>query len=99
MADDIFASVIPLHHAPLKKRARKAAARSGTKRPRKRKTKAADADGADYYTSGWVLPSESLIPPEFLPANDVDPEPPVTPPPTVRSHPTEETAAPARRHL
>jgi len=98
MADDTFASVIPLHHAPLKKRERKAAARNGTKRQRKRKAKAA-AEEMEYPSSASVLPSEFLIPPEFLPANDVDPEPPVTPPPAVRSQSNEETAAPARRHL
>ena len=98
MADDTFASVIPLHHVPLKKRERKATARSGTKRQRKRKTKAA-AEEMEYPASASVLPSEFLIPPEFLPANDVDPEPPVTPPPAVTSHRNRETVAPARRHL
>ncbi|SHN70684.1 hypothetical protein [Bradyrhizobium erythrophlei] len=98
MADDTFASVIPLHHVPLKKRERKATARSGTKRQRKRKTKAA-AEEMEYPSSASVLPSEFLIPPEFLPANDVDPEPPVTPPPAVTSHRNRETVAPARRHL
>jgi hypothetical protein len=99
MADDTFASVIPLHHAPLKKREKKTAARSGTKRPRKRRAKAAAPEEMEYPSSGSVLPSEFLIPPEFLPANDVDPEPPVTPRPAVTSHPNDETAAPARRHL
>jgi hypothetical protein len=98
MADDTFASVIPLHHVPLKKRERKTTARSGTKRQRKRKTKAA-AEEMEYPSSASVLPSEFLIPPEFLPANDVDPEPPVTPPPAVTSHRNRETVAPARRHL
>jgi hypothetical protein len=98
MADDTFASVIPLHHVPLKKRERKATARSGTKRQRKRKTKAA-AEEMEYPSSASVLPSEFLIPPEFLPANDVDPEPPVTPPPAVTSHRNRETVAPERRHL
>lgn len=98
MADDTFASVIPLHHVPLKKRERKATARNGTKRPRKRKTKAA-AEEMEYPSSTSVLPSEFLIPPEFLPANDVDPEPPATPPPAVTSYRNQETVAPARRHL
>jgi hypothetical protein len=97
MADDTFASVIPLHHVPLKKRAGKATARNGTKRQRKRKTKAADE--MEYPSSASVLPSEFLIPPEFLPANDVDAEPPVTPPSPVRSQSNEETTAPTRRHL
>src|SRR5579859_1463009 len=98
MADDTFASVIPLHHVPLKKRERKAPARNGAKRRRKRKTKAA-AEEMEYPSSASVLPSEFLIPPEFLPANDTDPEPPVAPPPTVTSHRNQETVAPARRHL
>jgi hypothetical protein len=98
MADDTFASVIPLHHVPLKKRERKATARNGTKRQRKRKPKAAFEE-MEYPSSASVLPSEFLIPPEFLPANDVDPEPPVTPPSAVTSHRNQETVAPARRHL
>jgi hypothetical protein len=98
MADDTFASVIPLHHAPLKKREKKATP-GGTKRQRKRKPKAAATEEMEYPSSASVLPSEFLIPPEFLPANDIDPEPPVMPPPAVASRPNEETAAPARRPL
>ena len=68
MADDTFASVIPLHHVPLKKRAKKPA---GTSRPRKRKAKAAIPEQGESLSSVSVLPSEFLIPPEFLPANDL----------------------------
>jgi hypothetical protein len=96
MADDTIASIIPLHHVPLKKRERKAAARTGTKRQRKRKTKVAVAEEAEPES---FLPSEFLIPPEFLPANDVAPEPLATlPPPTVT--PRQNAAvAPPRVHV
>ncbi|HET7887901.1 MAG TPA: hypothetical protein VFL62_16890 [Bradyrhizobium sp.] len=95
MADDTIASIIPLHHAPLKKREKKAA-RSGTTRRRKKKATvvaAEEAEGAESF-----LPSEFLIPPEFLPANDVAGELPVpsTPAP---ADPVQAGAAPPRRHL
>src|SRR3569832_590891 len=79
MADDTIASVIPLHHAPLKKRARKAAGRVGANRPRKKRAKVETSDEAEFASSAALLPAEFLIPPEFLPANDVGAEPPVTP--------------------
>src|SRR3569832_496410 len=79
MADDTNVSVIPLHHAPLKKRARKAAGRVGANRPRKKRAKVETSDEAEFASSASLLPSEFLIPPEFLPANDVSAEPPVTP--------------------
>lgn len=88
MADDTIASVIPLHHAPLKKREKKAAGRIKTNRPRKRKAKVAASEEAEYPSSASLLPSEFLIPPEFLPANDVAAEPPVAPP-AAMSHPSE----------
>jgi hypothetical protein len=95
MADDTFASVIPLHYAPLKKREKKAAGRGGTKR--KRKQKVTRAEETEYPASASLLPSEFLIPPEFLPANDVDPEPSATPP-AVRPH-SDEAVAPVRRQF
>ena len=95
MADDTIASVIPLHQVPLKKRERKAAGRTKTDRPRKRKAKAAASEEAEYPSSASLLPSEFLIPPEFLPANDVAAEPPVTPP-AATSHPNEAVIALAR---
>jgi hypothetical protein len=96
MADDTFASVIPLYHAPLKKRQKKAAGRSGASRPRKKKAKTITED-TEYPSSGSLLPSEFLIPPEFLPANDVAPEPSATPS-TVSSR-TDEAVVPTRRQL
>jgi hypothetical protein len=87
MADDTIASIIPLHHVPLKKREKKAAGRIKTTRPRKRKAKVASEE-AEYPSSTSLLPSEFLIPPEFLPANDVAAEPPVAPP-AATSHPSE----------
>jgi hypothetical protein len=88
MADDTIASVIPLHHVPLKKRDKKAAGRIKTDRPRKRKAKVAASEEAEYPSSPSLLPSEFLIPPEFLPANDVAAEPSVAPP-AATSHPNE----------
>ena len=80
MADDTFASVIPLHQTPLKKRDKKSVARAKVYRPRKKRAKAASAEPED-------LSSESLIPPEFLPTEEAIPEPPVTPPSAITSHP------------
>jgi hypothetical protein len=88
MADDTIASVIPLHQVPLKKREKRAAGRIKTDRPRKRKAKAAASEEAEYPSSPSLLPSEFLIPPEFLPANDVAAEPSVAPP-AATSHPNE----------
>ena len=112
MADDIFASVIPLHHVPLKKRAKKAPGRNGTSRPRKRKAKTAIPEQGESFSSASVLPSEFLIPPEFLPANDLGndlsseggsgAEPPVAPP-AAASHPNKaapnEAVTRSRRQL
>jgi hypothetical protein len=80
MADDTIASIIPLHHVPLKKREKKTVRRTRADRPRKRRAKAAAAEDAQYPPSASLLPSEFLIPPEFLPANDVAPGPSVVPP-------------------
>jgi hypothetical protein len=88
MADDTIASVIPLHQVPLKKREKRAAGRIKTDRPRKRKAKVAASEEAEYPSSPSLLPSEFLIPPEFLPANDVAAEPSVAPP-AATSHPNE----------
>jgi hypothetical protein len=80
MADDTFASVIPLHQIPLKKRDKKSVARAKVYRPRKKRAKPASVETED-------LSSESLIPPEFLPTEEAPPEPPVAPPTSVTSHP------------
>lgn len=97
MADDTFASVIPLHYAPPKKREKKAAGRTGTRR--KRKQKVARSEETEYPASASVLPSEFLIPPEFLPANDVAPEPSVMPPATTSHSYSDEAVTPVRRQL
>jgi hypothetical protein len=74
MADDTTASVIPLHQVPLKKRDRTRAQRAKPSRPRKKQkaTAIAAAEPPDLSSS------ESLIPPEFLAADDAIVEPPVT---------------------
>ncbi|WP_298257504.1 hypothetical protein [Bradyrhizobium sp.] len=99
MADDTLASVIPLRHAPLKKRNRKGSGRARTNRPRKRAAKAAAlAIGeAESSSSASLLPAEFLIPPEFLPANDVDAEPPVAPPSMAAGPPDEAAPTPRRQ--
>jgi hypothetical protein len=74
MAEDSFASVIPLHQLPLKKRDKRGADRAKASRRRK-KQRAKAAASIEEET----LASEQLIPPEFLPVIDVDPEPAVTP--------------------
>ena len=89
MADDTFASVIPLHQIPLKKRDKKSVARAKVYRPRKKRAKAASAEPED-------LSSESLIPPEFLPTEEAIPDPPVTPPSAITSHPDK---TPSREYL
>jgi hypothetical protein len=76
MADEVSASIIPLHQVPPKKRGKTGAGRAKARRPRKRqKAKTAVSEDADAPAS------ESLIPPEFLSAH-LDAEPPVTPPPS-----------------
>jgi hypothetical protein len=97
MADDTIASVIPLHHVPLKKREKKTTRRTRADRPRKRRMKAAAAEDAHYPSSASLLPSEFLIPPEFLAANDVAPAPSVASP-AITSHPNG-AVAPSRRQL
>jgi hypothetical protein len=93
MADDTTASVIPLHQVPLKKKDKTGAGRAKAYRPRKRQTpKAAITAEAE------PLSSESLIPPEFLPADCAIAETSVTQPPAATSHP-DEPVAPSRRHL
>jgi hypothetical protein len=100
MADDTFASVIPLRHAPLKKRDRKVSGRAKANRPRKRSRKAAAVavDEAESSPSASLLPAEFLIPPEFLPANDVAAEPTVTLP-SAAAEPPHEVATTPRRQL
>jgi hypothetical protein len=97
MADDTIASVIPLHNVPLKKREKKTIRRTRADRPRKRRAKAAAAEDAQYPSSASLLPSEFLIPPEFLAANDVAPVPPVASP-AITSHPNG-AVAPSLRQL
>ncbi|MDE1934275.1 hypothetical protein [Bradyrhizobium sp.] len=99
MADDTIASVIPLRQARLKKRDRKAAGRAKASRSRKRAPKAAGVTGdeAESSSSSSLLPAEFLIPPEFLPANDVVAEPSAAPP-TIPGPPIE-PAIRSRRQL
>ena len=99
MADDTIASVIPLRQARLKKRDRKAPGRAKASRSRKRAPKAAGVTGdeAESSSSASLLPAEFLIPPEFLPANDVVAEPSAAPPTIPR--PPIEAAIRSRRQL
>lgn len=78
MAEDTAASVIPLHQVPLKKRDRTRAQRAKPSRPRKKQKAIAIAAAEPPDLSS----SESLIPPEFLAADDAILEPPVAPPRT-----------------
>ena len=97
MSDDTAASIIPLHQIPLKKREKKAAGRARVSRPRKKKAKAAaSSEEAESFSSAPLLPSEFLIPPEFLAVEEPVPEP-VTPPPTVTAG-SKAIVAPSRRH-
>lgn len=76
MADDVSASIIPLHQVPPKKRARAGGQRTKPQRKRKpRKPKAAVSEDMD------LAASESLIPPEFLSADLDLSEPPIAPAP------------------
>jgi hypothetical protein len=98
MAEDTIASVIPLHHVPLKKKSRKAAARAKPGRQRKKRARAPFEEEAESVSPS-VLPSEFLIPPEFMPANDVLPEPSVVPPPAAATVQPDEAAIRPRRSL
>lgn len=73
MAEDNFASVIPLHQLPLKKEKKRAGRGTASRQRKRQKAKAAAAVEEES------LSSESLIPLEFLPEVGVMPEPPVTP--------------------
>jgi len=97
MADETIASIIPLH-APMKKRAKRAAGRNATSR-RRRKKAAVAAEELESPSSASLLPSEFLIPPEFLPANDVVAEPAVAPPQPPATSQRNEAVTPARVHL
>jgi hypothetical protein len=111
VADDTAASVIPL--IPLKKREKRTTRRAKTTRQRKRKAKVdVPADAEDEYpASATALPSEFLIPPEFLSAEHAVSEPPlpeslVTPSPSAETNDASETAketikptTPSRRSL
>jgi hypothetical protein len=94
MADDTTAAVIPLHQAPPKRKDKAGAGRSKAYQQRKRqRAKVATAEKAAPPSS------ESLIPPEFLPAvGAIEEPPPVTQPPAVTSHP-DEAMMPSRRRL
>ena len=84
-----------VNHAPLKKREKKAVGRT-TSRPRTRTAKAPAVEKPVSPASMSALPSEFLIPPEFLPANDVSAEPLIAPPVTcARSN----EGVPSRRRL
>ena len=81
MAEETTASVIPLHQAPPKRKAKRGSGRANVDRPRKRQ-KAKAVISADAGSPN----SEPLIPLEFLPADSANTEPPVT-----RQHATEAT--------
>jgi hypothetical protein len=98
MAEDTAASIIPLHQSPLKKR-EKRTARAGRSRQRKKRAKVdADLDdAAGSYSSAALLPSEFLIPPEYLQVDEPVPESPVISP-VVTPEP-KEIGVPTRRHF
>jgi len=104
MADDTAASIIPLRQIPLKKREKKGAGRAKASRPRKRRAKV-DVDAeAESASSAALLPSEFLIPPEFLQTEEAVPELPVMPPRlavTADANETvaDETVTPSRKSL
>lgn len=89
MADDTIASVIPLHQGSLKKKDKTAAERAKAYRQRK-KQKTAPVAPAEAEPSH----SDFLIPPEFLPGDDVIAVPAVAPPMAVTCH-QEEPVTPA----
>jgi len=95
MAEDIFASVIPLHQPPLKKE-KKRAERAKSSRQRKRQKAKAEGfvEKTDAFVEEDALSSESLIPPEFLAVADVMPEPSVTPAAAETSHRSESVTSP-----
>jgi hypothetical protein len=76
MADEILASIIPLHQP--KKKAKSGAQRAGTQRQRKRQKAKAPASPNNESAS-----SEPLIPEGFSPVDSVFAEPPAAPLPTV----------------
>jgi hypothetical protein len=93
MADDTTAFIIPLHQARPKRKEKTSAGRSKAQQQRKRqKAKVVTPEDAQ------PLSSESLIPPEFLPAEGAIAEPPVAPSPAVTSNP-DEAKKPPRRHI
>src|SRR5262245_27938353 len=100
MADDTIASVIPLHYAPSKKREKKGTERAKSTRQRKRKAKVTSEDTeAESSASASLLPSEFLIPPEFLPANDVVAESPPAPSPAAVTPLPNQVVTPSRGYL
>jgi hypothetical protein len=93
MADDITASVIPLHQIPPKKRDKPRAERVKTSRPRKKpKAKAAPKAEAELASS------ESFIPPEYLATDYAIAEPYLAQPQPVASDP-EQARTPSRYNL
>jgi len=76
MADEILASIIPLHQP--KKKAKSGAQRAGTQRQRKQQKAKAPASPNNESAS-----SEPLIPEGFSPVDSVFAEPPAAPLPTV----------------
>jgi hypothetical protein len=97
MADETTASVIPLHQAPPKKKAKTPAKRAKPDRQRKRQ-KAKEVSAPDEIES---LASDWLISPEFLASTSVVDEPSApqaatAPPPTV---PTSHSAERSAEHL
>jgi hypothetical protein len=99
MADDTAVSIIPLRQIPLKKREKKAT-RAKASRPRKKRAKVDDSldDEAGSFSSAALLPSEFLIPPEFLQADEPASESPVTRPAVITPE-SNESVPRARRPL
>jgi len=104
MADDLTASIIPLHYVPPKRKAKTAAA-TKPRAPRKPRTpKAAVPEDDDTPAPAKVAApsSESLIPEEYLSTYLDHAEPPAAPPPAETVQvlvPTTEPVTPSRRQL
>ena len=99
MADDVSASIIPLHQVPPKRSAKAAAAGTKVRPPRKpRKAKAAVATDEDppakTRTRVPAASSESLIPEEYLSTYLDQAEPPAPPPQPVAPPPAETALVP-----
>jgi hypothetical protein len=90
MAEDIFASVIPLHQPPLKKEKKRAERAKSSRQRKKQKAKAVEEAHAFVEEDA----SDSLIPPEFLAVADVMPEPSIAPAAAETSHRSESVTSP-----